>query len=206
MCIRPRYTPRWLLPARDGGKLADMDMPELMRRLDNMIRLGTVEEIDASARPAPLVRVLSGRLLTGWIPYFLIAAGADHDGYAPSIGEGCVVFSPAGDPAQGFALCGLPTDQFPAAAFDQAKRVRQYRDGALVQYDSDTHHLTATLPAGGRVTITSPAGFQLIGDVDVDGTVRATQDVVAAGVSLVSHPTSGVRAGGDQSGPPVATS
>lgn len=182
-----------------------MDTPELMRRLDNMIRLGTVEEVAASARPAPLIRVISGRLLTGWIPYFLLAAGEDRDGYAPSKGEGCVVFAPAGDPAQGFALCGLPTDQFPVAAFDQAKRVRQYRDGALVQYDTEEHHLLATLPAGGKVTVISPAGFKLIGDVDVDGTVRVTQDVVAAGVSLVNHPTSGIRAGGDQSGPPVPT-
>ena len=64
---------------------------------------------------------------------------------------------------------------------------------------------TATLPAGGRVSISSPAGFKFIGNVDVVGKISATEDVVAAGVSLVNHPTSGVRAGGDQSGPPVPT-
>lgn len=183
-----------------------MNTPELMRRLDNMIRLGTVEEVDASAKPAPLIRVISGRLLTGWIPYFLLAAGEDRDGYAPSKGEGCVVFSPAGDPAQGFALCGLPTDQYPAAAFDQSKRVRQYRDGAVVRYDSEEHHLEATLPAAGKMTLIAPGGIKIVGDIELIGKLMASQDVTAAGISLVNHTTSGVRAGGDQSGPPVATS
>lgn len=182
-----------------------MNIADLIRRLDNLIRLGTIAAVDSSARPVPRVRVMSGRLETDWLPYFMLSAGEDRDGSVPSVGEGCLIFSPSGDPAVGFVLAGLPTAEFPPPAFSEAQRVRQFRDGAVLRYDSDAHHLEAILPAGATFLLRSPGGLTIEGDVDVIGKINVTEDVIAAGVSLVNHLTSGVIPGGGQSGTPVAT-
>lgn len=44
---------------------------------------------------------------------------------------------------------------------------------------------------------------QVDGDEHVDGTVTADTDVVGGGISLKTHPHSGVQSGSDESGPPV---
>ncbi|WP_022955769.1 phage baseplate assembly protein V [Perlucidibaca piscinae] len=183
-----------------------MNTADLTRRLDNLIRLGTIEQVDVEAHPAPRVRVMSGRLLTDWLPYFMVSAGADHDAGAPSVGEGCVILSPGGDPAQGFVLTGLPTTLWPCPDFSDTQRARHFRDGAVIRYDSETHHLEVMLPADATCLVRSLGGLTIEGDVNVVGKLTASVDVIAAGVSLVEHPTSGVQAGSGQSGPPVATS
>lgn len=43
---------------------------------------------------------------------------------------------------------------------------------------------------------------KLIGDLQVNGTITASGDVVGAGISLESHVHTGVKSGGDLSGPP----
>lgn len=182
-----------------------MNNAELQRRLENLIRPGTILAVDSEARPIPKVRVLSGRLETGWLPYFMLAAGEDRDGAAPSVGEGCVIFSPSGEPAVGYVLAGLPTTDFPAPAFSEAQRVRQFRDGAVLRYDSETHHLAAILPSGATFSLESNGGLTINGDVDVIGKITATVDVVADGVSLKDHPHPGVLRGAALTDPPEAT-
>lgn len=182
-----------------------MNTADLTRRLDNLIRLGKIEVVDIEARPAPKVRVLTGRLLTDWLPYFMVAAGADRDAAAPSVGEGCVILSPGGDPAQGFVLAGLPTEAWTCPNFSEVQRARHYRDGAVLRYDSEMHHLAAILPAGATFSLESDGGLTITGDVDVIGKITATVDVVAAGVSLKDHPHPGVLRGAALTDPPEAT-
>lgn len=47
--------------------------------------------------------------------------------------------------------------------------------------------------------------FEHIGNQDTTGTISATEDVIAAGVSGKSHSHKGVRTGTDDSGPPIPT-
>lgn len=182
-----------------------MDIIELARRLDNLIRLGTIAEVDTAAKPAPLVRVSTGKLLTAWVPCFQIAAGAEQDVAAPSVGEGCLLLCPCGEPAQGFAFRGLPTEQHPSPDFTASQRVRRFADGALIRYDAETHKLEALLPPGATILVAAPGGMTVAGNLKVLGKVIATIDVEADGVSLKDHPTSGIRLGTETGGNPVAT-
>lgn len=183
-----------------------MSIPDLYRRLENLIRLGTVEDIDVSATPRPLIRIKSGELLSEWVPFFTSSAGDHKDNHAPTKGELCVMFSPGGEPSQAVVITGLFSDLFPAQEFPAGGRRLTFKDGCDIKYDPSSKTLTATLPDGGKLNATAPGGFKLVGDIDHTGTLRSSVDVIAAGVSLKNHPTSGVRAGGDNSGPPVATS
>ncbi|MDH4763045.1 phage baseplate assembly protein V [Pseudomonas sp. CBMAI 2609] len=182
------------------------DIAALSRLIENLIRLGTIAEVDHGSltdqRPAR-VRVQSGALLTGWLPWLALRAGESREWDPPTLGEQVIVFSPSGQTAQGVVLCGLFSQLLLANADRAGLHRRTYPDGAVIEYDSEAHQLLATLPAGGRVQLNAPSGFKLQGDVDIDGLVTVSQDVVAAGISLVKHKHSGVQSGGAQTGAPV---
>jgi phage baseplate assembly protein V len=182
------------------------DIAALSRLIENLIRLGTVAEVDHGSlpdkRPAR-VRVQSGDLLTGWLPWTALRAGTTRDWDPLTVGEQVLVFSPSGQTAQGIAIGGLFSALIPANGDRAGLHRRTYPDGAVVEYDSEAHQLLATLPAGGRVEIIAPGGFKLQGDVDIDGLLTVTRDVVAAGISLVKHPHGGVQSGNAKTGAPT---
>ena len=58
-----------------------MNLVELLRLIHNLIRLGTIAEVDhARAR----VRVQSGELLTNWLPWIEARAGTTRDWDPPT--------------------------------------------------------------------------------------------------------------------------
>lgn len=189
-----------------------MNTADLTRRLENLIRLGTIAEVDPAAARC---RVQTGGLLTGWLPWLTDRAGSDRDWDAPSAGEQCLVLSPSGDPATGMVLIGLYSAAHAAPDNNPSRHRRSYRDGAVIEYDTATHLLRATLPAGGQAEITAPGGLHIIaaggvridaasgvhivgtithegdyaqtGSQTVTGNVTVSGDVVAGGISLISH-------------------
>jgi phage baseplate assembly protein V len=189
--------------ARASRTICGMDsLTDIIRRLENLIRAGTVAEIDPEL---PRCRVKTGGLVTGWLPFFALRAGEDSDWDPPSINEQCLVLSPSGNPAQGFVIYGLYSDRFPAPDNRLTRRRRRYRDGATIDYDTATHTLTATLPDGGKANLIAPGGVHIIGDVVVEGLVTVSKDVVAGpqAISLVNHRTSGVKRGNEVSDGPI---
>ncbi|EPC02413.1 baseplate assembly protein [Litchfieldella anticariensis FP35 = DSM 16096] len=133
---------------------------DLLRLIHNLIRLGTIAEVDHDdAR----VRVRSGELLTDWRPWISLRAGTTRDWDPPTVGEQVVLFSPGGDPAAGVALVGLYSDAHPAPANSGNLWRRTFPDGAVLEYDHAASHLQATLPGSaamntqGDVTVTTAA-------------------------------------------------
>lgn len=178
------------------------EIAQLNRLLENLVRLGTIAEVN---HQAARVKVQSGRLLTGWLPWVAPRAGTDREWNPPTVGEQVVLLSPSGQTANGVVLVGLFSDGHPANG-DRANLHRYtYADGAVIEYDSAAHHLRAILPAGGSTELVSTGGISITGDIthqgnytqtgdytqagsqNVAGTVTVSADVVAAGVSLVNH-------------------
>tara|TARA_Y100001949_G_scaffold163033_3_gene156581 strand:- start:45 stop:578 length:534 start_codon:yes stop_codon:yes gene_type:complete len=176
-----------------------MNIADLTRRLDNLIRLGTIAAVDHQAARCT---VSSGGLSVPNLPWLALRAGASLDWDPPTVGEQCVLFSPSGEPAQGIALVGLYSQQRPAPANSANVRRRKYPDGAVIDYDHDSHTLTATLPDGGKAKIIAPGGVTILGDVTITGLVTVSDDVIAAGISLVNHVHSGVQSGPSSTGKP----
>lgn len=101
----------------------------LLRRLENVIRPGTVAEFDpATAR----CRVQTGNLLTTWLPFFTLNADEDSTGHPLSPDEQCLILSPSGNPETGFVVIGLYSDRYPAPDNSPTRHRRRYRDGAIV--------------------------------------------------------------------------
>ena len=193
-------------------------MHEDPTQLVNLIRYGTVATVDVtSAR----VVVSVGGLMTKPIPWLAPRAGAMRTWSPPSPGEQVLVLAPGGNLGAAVALTGIFYDTFAIPDGATADNVViAFGDGAVLLYDQAAHLLKGALPAGGRVELTAPGGFHLVGDVDVDGQLHVTQaahfdatlhteqditsdgDVKAGDISLRNHPHDKIQPGSGMSGKP----
>lgn len=175
-------------------------LAELERRLDNLLRVGTVADADyAAAR----VRVRSGDLLTGWIPWLTRRASVDIDWWAPEVGEQVLLISPCGDPAQAVCLPAIYQAAHPAP--ESAATVRSVRiaDGMRVSYDRQKSHLTVYCPGTAQVSIVGDATLQVGGQAAVaaSGAVtissgdRVTLTAPTIGIASAGGATSGTMTG-----------
>lgn len=74
------------------------DFAASARMLENLIRFGTIAEVQMVP---PRVRVKTGDLLTGWLPWLALRAGADVDWDPPTVNEQVLLLSPSGQLANG---------------------------------------------------------------------------------------------------------
>lgn len=189
-----------------------LDTVELSRRLENVVMLGTIAEVDHAAARC---RVAAGDLLTAPVPWIAQRAGDARTWWAPSVGEQVLLLSPGGNPARGVVLPAVYATAHPAPSEQgDTSHLAIYPDGAVIFYDPQSHVLSVTLPVGGKVQVAAPGGVEVTGDVritgklsvsdnvDVGGGVTVTDDVVAGTVSLRHHLTTNVQPGSGLSGEP----
>ena len=135
-----------------------LDLVELARRLANVVRAGTVAELDAGGYR---VRVRydtdekGAAILTAPIPWAVARAGPDRTWWAPEVGEQVLLLAPSGELTQAIALPALYSDAHAAPETDPEKSVARHADGALFQYDRESHEYRIALPAGSRVRISA---------------------------------------------------
>lgn len=147
-----------------------MDLVELSRQIENLIRIGTVLAVDHAAVRC---RVKSGRLETGWLRWHTPRAGETRTWNPPTVGEQAVVLSPSGEPANGIVFYGFNCDAHPAPSSSPNAHVTDYPDGGVVTYDHGTHEYRLSVPDGGRIVLTIGATtLELRGD----GTTLTTPD------------------------------
>ena len=115
---------------------------ETERILANMIRVGTVAQLDeANAR----VKVNVGGLSTDWLPWITARAGATRTWSAPRPGEQVIILAPYGDPAQAVALPSIYQDSHPAPASSKDVEHVVFPDGTTVDYNSASNTLNVTV-------------------------------------------------------------
>lgn len=126
---------------------------ELDRRLTQLIRLGTIAELDLAKAK---VRVKLGENLTGWRPW-LTTAGRLKTWNPPVVGEQVVVLSPGGDLEQSVVLPSLYYSKFGAPSQDE---------NVMKMELSASTSLTWNLPKEELKLQLDPEGLF---EVDVDG-------------------------------------
>lgn len=160
-----------------------MDIATLSRLIENLIRIGTVAEVDHGAWRC---RVQTGELLTGWLPWFSTRAGTTRDWDSPTVGEQVMIFSPSGEPAGGIVLTGIYADAALPPSQSPNECVRKYPDGASISYNHATGHLqaigvrTALLYATESVTIDTPHAH-FTGKVTVDDLLTYKNGIAGRG-------------------------
>jgi phage baseplate assembly protein V len=158
-----------------------MDIAELSRKLENMIRIGTIAEIDHAARR---VRVDSGALTTDWLKWRAGRAGATLTWEPPTLGEQVMILSPSGELANGIVMPSIYSDAHDAPDSSPDTHVTQYQDGAVVSYNHNSGALSVTgiksasIAASGNVSVecaaatvncTGKAAVTAEGGIELDG-------------------------------------
>lgn len=132
------------------------NVAELLRLINNLIRLGSIAEVDHAA---VRVRVRIGELLTAWLPWLEARAGTTRTWSPPTVGEQVVVFSPGGDLAAAVVLTGLYQQAHPAPSNSPNVIGSWLPDGTRIEYDHEANTLTLDcvgavhVKAAGKVTV-----------------------------------------------------
>ena len=170
-------------PRADFGNMHCMnaDLSDLLRLLQNLIRLGTVAE----AKGAKARVRLGPTLTTEWLKWPTRRAGSTRTWSAPTVGEQVIVFSPGGDLTRGIIVPGLYSQAFDAPESSPNVHTTHYPDGAVVQYDHAAHALTATLP-GGTATITADKVTSNAPSTICAGNLTAMKNLIVNGATALT--------------------
>ena len=194
--------------------MSNYEQTEFSRQLANVLRVGTITELDESAAR---VRVSTSGLTTDWLPWTASRAGNTRQWSPPRVGEQVLVASPYGDMGQALVIGSLYSDEKPAPAGSKDQEHIVFPDGSTVDYNSATHTMALAMVAAGHLNVTiggakieaSASGIKLtVGGVSFDitsgGIVMAGGTVTHDGKNIGStHTHSGVQPGGSNTGVPT---
>ncbi|HBR5288501.1 TPA: phage baseplate assembly protein V [Klebsiella pneumoniae] len=136
-----------------------MELAELIRLLENVVRTGTVTEIDEEKWR---VRVQSGGLNPNWMRWNAQRAGGFKVWVPPSIGEQVWFLCMGGNTDVAFIGGSLYSDDNPAPGASRTEMVVTAPDGARFRYDAADGALhvtgikTAAIEASVKVTLDTP--------------------------------------------------
>jgi len=158
----------------------EYELSEILRRIENMQRFGTIAELDleiAKARVQYDTDENGDPVLTGWIKWTVKFASANNEWNPPKIGEQVLFLSPSGNMSIAVIVARLNQTAHPAKSNSSTLIQQEFSDGAIFQYDTDTHQLDFILPDGGKINFVAPAGISMQGDTELDGNFKATGEV-----------------------------
>ncbi|WP_448309538.1 phage baseplate assembly protein V [Pantoea sp. PGP6] len=189
---------------------------EILRLLRNLIRIGTVSEVNLDDA---LCRVDTGQNTTGWLHWLTARAGKTRAWNAPSVGEQVLILCLGGELDTGFVLPGIFSDASPAPSASADALHWSFPDGAVIEYEPETGALiatgiqTATIKAAVKILFDSPEvectahlkaktfdfseGGKMTGDVEHSGGKLASN-----GVIVDDHDHGGVQRGGSRTDGP----
>ena len=157
---------------QDGYALAD-----LTKRLSNIIRIGTIFEINVQIAKA---RVKIGELETDFLPWANSNSGSNNIWNPPEIDEQVVILSPSGDLSQAIILPSLYKNN--ASNSDQNIKSITYQDGSKISFNVSSGTLDLDLKGdviikvvgnanieGDNINITASSNITLDGNVDLGG-------------------------------------
>jgi len=185
---------------------------EILRRLDNVARMGTIEEV-RTTKPARC-RVRCGDILTGWLPWVAGRAAGQNGAiwWPPVKGEQVLMLAPGGDLSNAMVMPGAFSDKNPQASENPDIFRMDLGGGAYFEHDAAEGVFRMEAMAsihimcmGSFITITEKSitmeagGGTLV--LNGDG-ITVTPDVLAKGISLVNHVHPGVKQGGDRTEKP----
>ncbi|HCB1081004.1 TPA: phage baseplate assembly protein V [Klebsiella variicola subsp. variicola] len=136
-----------------------MEIAELLRLLENVVRTGTVTEIDEKKWR---VRVQSGGLEATWLRWNAQRAGAFKIWLPPSIGEQVWILCLGGNTDVAFIGGSLYSNDNPAPGASRNEMVVTAPDGASFRYDAESGALqvkgiqSAVVEASVKITLDTP--------------------------------------------------
>lgn len=208
------------------------DTNEIYRLLNNLIRTGTVLEVNLQDG---LCRVQTGELQTTWLNWLTSRAGRTRTWWAPSVDEQVLLLSIGGDLTTAFVLPGIYSDANSAPSVSADALHINFPDGAVIEYEPETSALTVsgiktatvtasesvdvtvpvvTVKASQKITLDSPevvcthklttGSLEVQQGGTMSGNINHTGGALSSnGIVVDTHQHSGIKSGSENSGGPV---
>ncbi|NDO80092.1 baseplate assembly protein [Citrobacter sp. NCU1] len=209
-----------------------MNLNELYRLICNLVRIGTVLDVDEERY---LARVETGENKTDWIRWGVERAGEAVTWWAPTVGEQVFIFCPCGEMETAFIGGSLYSEGSPPPDKGETTRVTLHPDGAKFLYDpkasalvvsgvktadvTASESITATVPvvtvkADTRITLDTPevvctnklitATLEVQKGGEMKGNINHSGGSLSSNSVVVHlHKHNGVQSGGSNTGGPV---
>lgn len=203
---------------------------EIRRLIKNLIRTGTVTNVDAQKG----CRVKTGELETDWLNWITLRAGSTRTMNAPSVGEQVLILALGGELTTAFVLTGIFSNEHAEPTSSLTADHRTYSDGAIIEYEPTTGALIATgiktatidaseqinattnvviVNASKQINLTTPtvicsqnltcATLNVTEGGEMTGNFTHTGGAIKSnGITLHDHTHGGVRSGGESTGKP----
>ena len=143
---------------------------ELGRRIAGMLRVGVISAVEHAHTEdgvhRPRLRVRSGDITTGWLPWPGHLGRNRVDWMPLVIGQEVLIAAPSGDLSQAVVIALLHVASDPPPSMDETEDVVRFRSGSTVRHDADTGDL------------------EVIGVRDVTVTATRNVDINAARIDL----------------------
>lgn len=149
-------------------------LEELERRVAQMVVRGRIAAVDHVRHVARVS--YGGGMTTGWLQWKPIRTGRATIWWAPEVGEGVTVISD-GDLTLGEILPGSYHRAMPAPSSDPDLFLVEFGDGSAMSHHRKQKHFDINVAGPGTATITAKGGVRIIGDLTVQGDIKATGDV-----------------------------
>lgn len=152
---------------------------EIWRRLENLVRWGTVAAYDGKRRK---VRCQTGDNTTTWIKWIAGAAGSNVKKWRPpTIGEQVMIFAPGGELTQAAAIGGIFSEAEPENGESSDVERTTYGDGTVIEYDTKAHALRISGPQVIRLVtqqLVIDGDVYIAGAMHVEKSIRSDREVM----------------------------
>lgn len=150
-------------------------LQDVIRRMNLLIETGVIEAIN----PEGKVKVrLDPERITPYIQAIIPRAHQDIAWHPLDIGEHVLLLCPSGELSRSFVIGSLKTQTQPSPSTDLNTRAFQFKDGALFQYNRDSHKLLIQLPEPATTEVVSKGGITFIGDTHIQGELTVDKDTL----------------------------
>jgi phage baseplate assembly protein V len=131
----------------------DLAVQDLIRRMDNILRPGTISAVDLE-RGRVRVR-LGPNLETAWLGCLEQWAGNPRTWTPPKLKEQVLVLAAGGELKAGYVLRGLPSAEHPRPSKSPDMHITSFDDGLELSYDTVSNSLLISRPAGLKLIVKS---------------------------------------------------
>jgi len=157
---------------------------EILRRLNNVVSLGTVTE-NKNSEGLALARVKIGERVTDFLPMMQHSSSFKRCAAPIRPGEQVVVLFPQDEGDFGIILGSLfNKESKEPAGYSDTKEVCEFEDGTVISYDSAAKKLTVSVASSVEVvaqTVNITAITTHTGDVSLQGNLSVSGTVDAGG-------------------------
>lgn len=155
-----------------------LELADLRRRLANLIRIGTISQVNYKNATA---RVQIGQIETTWLPW-LLRDGEDKVWHGVDLKEQVLVLSPSGDLNQGLIVPSIYKE--PISDDGNLFKMR-FMDGSVLSFNRKNGDLIADIT--GNAQIKTPQ--EIIAEADKSVTIKSPTIILDGNVTVTQNLT-----------------